>query len=268
MIGEVPKAFDTIAPAYDTTRDPLDAATIASMGDLLRADQVRTILEVGVGTGRVAVPLRDYGFEITGVDASRGMLARAHSKGLSRLVRGSAYRLPFADRACDATLMVHVLHLLEQPTTALQEASRVGRGGVWALVHPPGEGAARTPSEYEPRRIVYRLLAEKGYPVPTRGIGPGDKERSLLRRYPPDQLTVVADRTVTEPLSKRLDMIDAGASRHTLNIPKPILHQAVETARTQIGDRTFTYRRVEAFARWSAATVAAFPPEAAKLAGP
>ncbi|MGP8072109.1 MAG: class I SAM-dependent methyltransferase [Thermoplasmata archaeon] len=259
MIGEVPKAFDTIAPAYDSTRDPLDATTMEAMGQRLRTEGIRAILEVGVGTGRVSRPLSTLGFEMTGIDASSGMLALARGKGLSRLVRGSAYHLPFADGTFDAALLVHVLHLLEEPRTALGEATRAARGGAWALVHPPGGGERSTSSENEPRRIVFRLLAEQGYPVPSRGSGPPEKERGILRQFPPDSLTVVSDRMVTQPLSKRLDMLAQGASRHTMHIPKEVLRKAVETARSQVGDRTFTYRRVEALAHWSATTVAAFP---------
>ncbi|HLM90992.1 MAG TPA: class I SAM-dependent methyltransferase [Thermoplasmata archaeon] len=259
MIGEVPKAFDTIAPAYDSTRDPLDATTIEGVAQLLRTEGIHAILEIGVGTGRVARPLSGLGFQMTGVDASRGMLALARAKGLPRLVRGSAYHLPFSDRAFDAALMVHVLHLLEEPRTALREATRAARWGAWALVHPPGGKEPHAPSENEPRRIVFRLLAQQGYPVPARGSGPPEKERSILRQFPPDSLAVVSDRMVTEPLAKRLDMIAQGASRHTMNVPKDVLRDAVEVARSEVGDRTFTYRRVEALARWSAATVAAFP---------
>ena len=259
MVGEVPKAFDSIAPAYDATRDPLEGPTIEAMARLLRDGAVRTILEVGVGTGRIAVPLTAFGFEVTGVDASRGMLAQARTKNLRRLVRGSAYRLPFPDGAFDAALMVHVLHLLDQPLTALAEATRAGRTGAWALVHPPTGGPRRSQSENEPRRMVYRILAEQGYPVPPRGSGPPEKERAVLRQYPPDQLTVVSDREVTEPLAKRLDMIALGASRHTLHVPKDVLRKAVDTARAQVGERTYKYRRIEALARWSASSVAGFP---------
>ena len=258
MIGEVPKAFDSIAPAYDATRDPIDEATMAGVVRTLRAEGIHALLEVGVGTGRIARPMSEQGFLVTGVDASRGMLAHARAKGLPRLVRGSAYHLPFPDGAFDAALMVHVLHLLEEPRTALEEAARVARKDAWALVHPPTGEPRRAPGENEPRRIVYRILAAKGYPVPTRGGGPPEKERAILREFPPDSLTVVSDRMVTEPVAKRLDMLAQGASRHTLNIPKDVLREATEAARRQIGDRTFTYHRIEALARWSAATVRGF----------
>ena len=53
---------------------------------------IHRILEAGVGTARISKPLAKRGMEMTGIDAPRGMPARARAKGLSRLVLGSAYR--------------------------------------------------------------------------------------------------------------------------------------------------------------------------------
>jgi SAM-dependent methyltransferase len=253
-LGDVPRAFDTIAPAYDTTRDPIDPGTLEEVGRLLRRDGVGSLLEVGVGTGRVAGPLTALGFAVTGLDASRGMLARARAKGLLRLVRGSAYRLPFATGSVDGTLLVHVLHLLDDPVAALSEATRVGRHGAYAIVRPGGPAARPgEPERDRGRRVVYRILAERGYPIPPGAQGgPPVKERALLQRIPPDRLTVVCDREVTEPVAKRLEMLAQGASRHTMHIPREELRRAVAAARAEIGDRTFSYRRVEALAVWSA----------------
>ncbi len=251
-LKEVVGAFDQISGVYDATRDPLDALTINALAERLRAGGISRILEVGVGTGRIAVPLTARGFEMTGVDASRRMLAIARGKRLPRLVRGNAYRLPFADGTFDGALFVHVLHLLERAPAALTEAIRVGRGGALALVHPPGDRRRSGPEGggHDPRRLVYRYLAQEGFPVPERDGGPRTRERTLLTELPPDELVVLSDQEVTEPLQRRLDMIERRASRHTLNVPPDVLRRAVVHARGEIGDRTITYRRVEALATW------------------
>ena len=266
-LDAVPRDFDTIAPAYDATRDPIDAPTLEEMGRVLREQRVRRLLEVGVGTGRVALPLETAGFDVTGVDASRGMLAHARTKGLVRLVRGSAYRLPFAPASVDASLLVHVLHLLNEPARALKEATRVGRLGAFALVHPgTGEEARPSPAREAGRRVVYRILAERGYPFPRSAMGgPPVRERAVLAQIPPDRMTVVSDRVVTEPLARRLDMLARGASRHTMHIPPEELRRAVDAARAEVGDRTVTYRRVEALAVWSAEGLAARSPDPATV---
>jgi SAM-dependent methyltransferase len=244
--------FDQISVAYDATRSPLDAATLDGFAGALRDRGVSRLLEVGVGTGRIAGPLADRGFEVTGLDASRGMLSVARSKGVGRLLRGSAYRLPFADGAFDAAFFVHVLHLLDEPPAALYEAGRVGRAGAFALVHPgggPGDGFADgTPDDA--RRAVWRALAREGISPPSRTGGPRARERLLLDLLPPSELTVLSDREVTEPLAKALAMFEQRASRHVLRIPDEVLARAVAAARAELGDRTITYRRREALAVW------------------
>jgi ubiquinone/menaquinone biosynthesis C-methylase UbiE len=245
--------FDAISPEYDATRPPLDTATVDGVARALRDRGIQRLLEVGVGTGRIAGPLEERGFEVTGLDASRGMLAVARGKGLRRLVRGSAYHLPFPDEGFDAVLFVHVLHLLDDPPSALHEADRVGRAGAWALVHPAaGPGAALQNAELdEGRRAVYRALAREGIPPPPRAGGPRARERLLLELLPPDELVVLTDREVTEPLARTLVLFERRASRHVLQVPAPVLERAVTSARAEIGDRTVTYRRIEAFAIWS-----------------
>ena len=247
---EVVRDFDRISPAYDATREPLEPTALDRMADQLRAGGVTSILEIGVGTGRIARPLLDRGFEVTGLDASWGMLSRARSKQLPRLVRGSAYRLPFDGGAFDATLFVHVLHLLDRPLAALSDAGRVSRRGTFALVRPHGDPLGQARDAHRARRIVYRILAEQGYPMPSRGDGPGGKEREILTVFPPDELTVVFDRTETAPLARPLEMFSRRAHRHTLDIPGEVVDRAVAAARKEVGDATFTFRRVETLAQW------------------
>jgi SAM-dependent methyltransferase len=258
---DVPKAFDEISAVYDETREPLEASTLDRVTQELRARGIGSLVEVGVGTGRVALPLIQRGLEVTGLDASAGMLAWARGKRIDRLVRGSAYALPFAERAFDAALFVHVLHLLEDPAAALREACRVTRHGALAIVRPPTDGRSERfeGSPFDPRRMVYDLLAKEGYPVPARRGGPRAREARLLRSLPPDRLEVMGDREVTEPLARRLDMLARRGSRHVLHIPADVLKRATDEARARLGDRTVTYRRVEALATWTHVPAVASP---------
>jgi len=61
------------------------------------------VLELGCGTGRVAIPLAHAGFEVTGIDRSAGMLARARRKaeGLEPAV---AARLRFVEGDFEETV--------------------------------------------------------------------------------------------------------------------------------------------------------------------
>lgn len=251
-------AFDQISRVYDSTREPTDPATLDRLVEVFARWGIVSLLEVGVGTGRMALPLQERGVQVTGVDASRGMLDRARAKGIERLVRGGAYRLPFADRCVDAAFFVHVLHLLEEARSAIAEGCRVGRLGAVALVRPRPAGRPDYPVGEEsdpknPRRLVYEYLAREGYPVPRGAAMPHVRERRLLAECPPDRLEVVHEEDITEPLARRLDLCAAGASRWTLGIPPEVLRRAVDQARAAVGDRTVSYHRVEALALWTRA---------------
>ena len=244
--------FDEISEVYDCTREPLDARSVHAIAETLRGWGIRRVLEVGVGTGRIAGPLTHEGLEVTGVDASRGMLARARAKGLPRLIRASAYRLPLADRALDGALFVHVLHVLDDPFGALAEACRATRFGAAALVRPPRPPPVAGADPQDARRLVFEQLRRDGVPVPERARGgPMSRERELLTQAPPDRLATISEDDVTERLSEQLSMFERRASRWRLRVPAEQLARAVAAARVQVGEATRTYRRVRALALWS-----------------
>jgi len=236
---DVGRDFDKVSVVYDETRQPLDAETIGGLERFLHEHAWTSILEVGVGTGRILRPLAERG--------SRGMLARASSKGLPVLVRATAYRLPFRDRSFDAVLFAHVLHLLDDPAAGLREAARVSQGGILAIMDRPPE----RPEKETPRAIVGRILAEEGFPEVLRP-GPLAKEREILAAHPPKEVRILSDRDVTEPLSEQLDRIEKRAYRHVLDVPADVLERAVAAARARVGARTVTYRRTETVVWWPA----------------
>jgi len=243
--------FDEISNVYDATRDPLEARDLEAITSTLRGWGIQQLVEVGVGTGRIASPLLANGFEVTGLDASWGMLAKARAKHLPRLVRGSAYRLPFGLASVDAALFVHVLHILDEPVTALREACRVSRRGAVGLVRPAPSGREDHEPEPRPRRIVIDLLRKDGIELPERAQGgPPLAERRLLAACPPDHLVTIREDDVTEPLARELEIFEHRASRWTLHVPPDKLAAAVATARTQLGERTHTYHRHRALALW------------------
>jgi ubiquinone/menaquinone biosynthesis C-methylase UbiE len=143
-------SFDRAADIYDATRALPDhvqrALTDALMAELALAGATR-VLEVGIGTGRIARPLAERGMRVSGVDIAPKMLERLRDQlgpkhAPPDLLLGDATRLPFTESAFPAVIMVHVLHLVSSPKDALTELRRVvGEGGVF--LHPttdyPGE---------------------------------------------------------------------------------------------------------------------------------
>ena len=245
--------FDIISAVYDETRPPLDPETVDRLSQFLREHGWESVLEVGVGTGRIAQSLLARGVRVVGVDPSRGMLVRAVAKGIPSLALGTAYHLPFRDRAFDVSLFVHVLHVLDDPGSALAEAERVSRGGVLAIMdRGPEEVDPGRPREPTPRELVRQALTEAGYPDILRA-GPRRKEEAILGEHPPREIRLLSDREVAEPLSKQLDTIAKRAYRHVLRVPPEVLERAVAAAREKVGDRTVTFHRREAVVFWPVA---------------
>lgn len=71
--------YDHVAPYYDTLTAALPETneTVDFIADHAGSGRV---LELGVGTGRVACPLSLRGYDVTGLDNSAGMLARLRSR--------------------------------------------------------------------------------------------------------------------------------------------------------------------------------------------
>ncbi|HOA25833.1 MAG TPA: class I SAM-dependent methyltransferase, partial [Aggregatilineales bacterium] len=88
------------------------------------------VLEVGVGTGRIALPLAAHAGAIYGLDLSRPMMERLRSKQQDErvfLVQGDACRLPYPAATFHATIAVHVFHLIRDWRTVVNEIARVLR---------------------------------------------------------------------------------------------------------------------------------------------
>ncbi|HEX4654342.1 MAG TPA: class I SAM-dependent methyltransferase [Mycobacteriales bacterium] len=132
-------SFDRAAGYYDATRT-LPADRAHDLADLLAAELAGTdrALEIGVGTGRIALPLHQRGVGLIGVDLSAPMLRRlidnAGGKPPFPVLVADATRLPFADASYDAVLASHVFHLIPAWQAAADEAMRVLRPGGRLLV--------------------------------------------------------------------------------------------------------------------------------------
>ncbi len=122
------KSFDRVAHCYDATRAMPDAAHAGVTAGLARAlravSPAPRLLEIGVGTGRIAVPLARSGVDVVGIDVAPEMLARLRARRpeLPVLIAEAA-RPPFREASFDGVLLVHVLHLLPDPERALHAAS-------------------------------------------------------------------------------------------------------------------------------------------------
>jgi len=90
------------------------------------------VLEVGVGTGRIALPLVREGVDVVGVDISRDMLERLRMNADGNpppIAIADALQLPFAAATFGGAVTAHVLHLIPRWKDAVTEVTRVVRPG-------------------------------------------------------------------------------------------------------------------------------------------
>ncbi len=202
--------FDRAADYYDATRgfppgiEDAVADAIVATG---RLQPTSRVLEIGVGTGRIALPLARRVGSVLGVDLSAPMLAKLLEKRGSLPVapaRADATQLPYADDSVDAAVAVHVFHLIPGWRTVLHELARVLRPG-GRLLHgfdDPARGAAWT----RWRERADRQLGVENVGVPRaqiesfledEGWRPVDAERiGFERRMRPSALIdLIASRT-------------------------------------------------------------------------
>ena len=174
-------SFDPIAHRYDATRGyPPDVAERIARGLLEFAGIPRggSIIEIGIGTGRIALPLIEQGVNVTGVDISANMVDLLRQKYQALRGEGASGRvgaltveladmtaLPYQDARFDASVAVHVLHLVPEWRRALDELRRVVKPDGRLLIGQDVrvEDDVQWRSQREWLRIVRRLGFQAGY---------------------------------------------------------------------------------------------------------
>ena len=157
----VETAYARWAPIYDAVCGPVMVNERRAAARAAREIGGR-ILEVGVGTG---LSFDDYDFttEITGIDLSAPMLAKAREKmasGRYPYVRDvqlmDAHRMSFADATFDCVVAQFVITLVANPEQVLSECHRVVKpGGRIILVNHlySEKGVAAAVERWAARRI-------------------------------------------------------------------------------------------------------------------
>lgn len=152
--------FDKAAAYYDETRGlPVKvsqeiAALFAEVG---RLDEHSHVLEVGVGTGRIVLPLVPKVQQLYGLDVSSQMMRRIHAKNPDKkiiLTQSDARFIPYKTHSFEATIAVHVLHLVPNWQRVMDEMLRVTKADgtlifgrlfsafsplwdIWQAIHQP-----------------------------------------------------------------------------------------------------------------------------------
>lgn len=234
--------YDQMAEEYDSTRD---AATPDEVDAFARAlEGSKSILDVGIGTGRFAKPLSERGFDVTGVDVSRRMLMKAREKGLGGLVLGDAYALPFRDKVFDGAIIVHVLHVVVDWVQVVREIGRTTKGNVATILRVPvglqvPAASPSTPSRApgDPRvRPQHRMW---------------QNEQELRAKAPPVHLERVRDEVITLSLEDAIRRLEAKRPFAFQMIPPEAKQAMIEQMIAMRGSEVHR-RIVEDVAVWKA----------------
>jgi SAM-dependent methyltransferase len=206
-------SFDSAAASYDAARGfpPGVGEQVAEAA----ADWIHKrapVLEVGIGTGRIAKPLLALGLNVTGVDLSRQMMARLREtlptgQPSPALVQGDAAHLPLSKQSVGAVVSVHVFQLLSDWSNAVSEVRRVlCPGGVFL------NGYEWRPPDSPGARIMERwrmILEAAGQPALAAGAREfSDLRAELLQTGAAYEERAVGHWTTTRSPARQLETIE------------------------------------------------------------
>ncbi|MGI8616751.1 MAG: class I SAM-dependent methyltransferase [Actinomycetota bacterium] len=236
MSGSVP--FDRAVEYYDRTRGLSEEASREMT--VLLANELRDrgrILEIGVGTGLVALPLAAAGVPLVGLDLSAPMLGKLVEKAGGRapfpLVVGDATALPFSDDSFGGAVVRHVLHLVPAWREVVGELARVvARGG------PVLVSSGQVPETWH--ELTERFMERVGRPSfgdaldawETGAIQRAFREHGASAR----SLPTITER-VAQTMGEFLDQMAAGMHSWTWEVDEERRREAVAELRAWAAER-------------------------------
>lgn len=143
MLMQVQQAYNAWASQYDTNQNKTRDLEGEALRTTLEPIQFTRCLEIGCGTGKNTVWLAGRAMQLTSVDLSEEMLARAREKVDARKVEFVQADIKqdwdFTDRKYDLVSFSLVLEHIEDLDPIFRETARVLLSGGWVYVgelHP------------------------------------------------------------------------------------------------------------------------------------
>lgn len=129
------EGYDLAAADYDKKEAYLNSFEEHCWDYVLTDLRDKDVLDVGAGTGRLAVTLLRRGAKVTALDVSPKMLEKLHKKKPAiKIVEGDAENLPFESESFDLVTAAFVVVHLKDPAIFFKEAERVLRPGGLLIV--------------------------------------------------------------------------------------------------------------------------------------
>lgn len=135
-------SFDNLTEYYDETRD----YDIASFNEAINYIANRypiakypALFEPGIGSGRIAIPLAEKGYKVTGIDISNQMieiLKKKISNQSSLDIKcqvADTTDIPFSPDSFDISVVVHLFYFIKHWEKAADEIVRVVKGPIVVL---------------------------------------------------------------------------------------------------------------------------------------
>jgi SAM-dependent methyltransferase len=239
-------SFDRAAEYYDDTRST-DDETLGRIVALVEEEVAGRgpVLEIGVGTGQLALPLAARGVPVVGLDLSGAMMAKLVEKagGVAPLplVRGDATGLPFANGSVGGAYARWVLHLIPNWEDAVAELHRVVAPDGAIAIEPGGLFGAF-------REVFLRFVEILGDRAAPPGLSWIDREAPLdaafagLGRRAVRTVEVRYESDEPRSVARFLDGVEERRWSWTWSIPddelRAAMHELGQWAEARFGDLT------------------------------
>jgi len=169
-------SFDGLAGLYNETRSYDSKCFDSALNYIATTFPVNTfstLLEPGIGNGRIAIPFAQLGYQVVGVDISEEMLSvlqKNLQQNTSKLPitfqRADITQLPFSNGAFDMAVVVHLFYFIRDWKRAVNEILRVIRKKGSVILMHTGTG---TEIPFLNERYK-ELCASLNSPIPAIGV--------------------------------------------------------------------------------------------------
>jgi len=147
---------------YNSTNWVKNTSFMDAFLSLLPQYNFQNILEIGIGTGVVALEMINRVQKITGIDISQEMIDKINHDGITPIV-ANAHNLPFEDESFELIYMRNVIHYIDDPKKVFSEIYRCLKPGgqfLFSQVVPPDDSISKEYDWLVGRDIHYPTKSE------------------------------------------------------------------------------------------------------------